>query len=221
MSTRGIAGTYEIEVLLGSQQVCLLEFDLPESKNELRAIKLETPTGEETFRGMLAGIFSEPGEEDDTRQIQVYDLLEGLSTIREALEADEAGEKIKAKLSHAAKDEVAKSCLQFFFHLAESLNQDKFIQAIGVFSKFILNKKESLPKVAAQSKAVPRWDRVVKQTVLITDEPTQDIEVSNLEEEIPEESDTTETEWRDSGVDTDLQNEGEVESEEGADSEIP
>jgi hypothetical protein len=88
--------------------------------------------------------------------------------------------------------------LQYFLFLAEPLSQDKLLQMLGQFSKFLFNKKESLPKAAVQvkqQKETPRWDRVVKQNVLITDEPTQDIEVNPLEEENVEEGEPIETDW--------------------------
>ena len=196
MSKKSIAGTYEVEVLLGSQEVCLLELDLPEAKSELRSVKVDTPIGQEYFRGLLAGIFSMRGQEDDVRQLQVYDLLEGISTFREFVESGESSDKIKPKLISAASDEVAQSCAQHFFFLADQLNKDKLLQALSSFSKHLHTKKESLPKVNTQPKAsTPRWDRVAKSPVIIaTDEPTQDVEV-NIEEGMSEESEAVETEW--------------------------
>jgi hypothetical protein len=209
LSKRSVAGTYEIEVMLGSQEVCILELDLPETKNELRSLKLDSPTGQEFFRGLVAGIFSERGQQEYTRQLQVYDLLESISTIRELFESGEQSEKIKSKLNSLAKDEVTQSCLNFFLNLLEGqLSNDKMLQMLSGFSKFLLTKKESLPKVSSQPKSsTPRWDRVAKQTVLITDEPTQEIEVNPLEDGILDEADTTDTDWHDPAGDV----EGEIE----------
>lgn len=224
MSLKGIAGTYEIEVLLGNQEVCLLEFDLPETKKEFSKIKLDTPQAEEYFRGLLAGVFSSPGDDDDTRLIQIYDLLDGLATLREAIDGGEEFEKIKELVNNQAQDEISQACLQYFLLMAETINRGKTLQYFGQFQKFLLAKRESLPKVVTptkQSKDTPRWDRVAKQAMLVTDEPTQDIEVNALEEESVEESDTVETEWRDTGVDTDTGIEGDVDSDEQLDSEEP
>src|SRR5262249_48514707 len=123
-------------------------------------------------------------------------------TLREAVEAGESGDKLKTKLTPLAKDDVAQGCLQSFLFLVEPLNADKLANMLSQFSKFLFNKKESLPKSATQtkqSKDTPRWDRVVKQTVLITDEPTQDIEVNPLEEE----TEPVETDWHEGVGDTD------------------
>jgi hypothetical protein len=197
LSKKSIAGTYEVEVLLGSQEVCLLELDLPEAKSELRSVKVDTPIGQEYFRGLLAGIFSMRGQEDDVRQLQIYDLLEGVSSYRESIEAGESADKIKPKLGSAASDEVAQSCVQHFLYLADQLNKDKLLQALSSFTKYLHTKKESLPKVNTQPKSsTPRWDRVAKSPVIIaTDEPTQDVEVNSLEEGMSEESEVVETEW--------------------------
>jgi hypothetical protein len=202
LSKKSVAGTYEVEVLLGSQEVCLLELDLPEAKSELRSVKLDTPVGQEYFRGLLSGIFTIKGQEEDVRQLQVYDLFEGISTLREAVEAGESNDKLKAKLTPSAQDEVAQSCIQHFLFLADQLNKDKFLQALSTFSKFLHTKKESLPKVNTQPKpSTPRWDRVAKSPVVIaTDEPTQEIEVNALEEGMSEDSETVETEWHDDEV---------------------
>ena len=128
---------------------------------------------------------------------QPYDLLEGISTYRDAVEAGETNDKLKTKFGSVARDEVALSCVQHLLFLADQLNRDKLLQALSSFTKFLHNKKESLPKVNTQPKATsPRWDRVAKSPVVIaTDEPTQDLEVNSIEEGLPEESEPVETEW--------------------------
>jgi hypothetical protein len=212
LSKKSVAGTYEVEVMLGSQEVCLLELDLPESKSELRSIKIDSAQGQESFRGLLAGIFSARGREMDTRHLQVYDLLEGISTVREAVQDGESFDKIRSKLSPSARDEVAQGSLLHFFHFVESISRDKLLQMLSAFSKYLLSKKESLPKVGTQQKSVSaRWDRVAKN-ILSTDEPTQEVEINPLEEGVPEEADSIEGEWHDDATE-------EAEPEEAADSE--
>lgn len=226
MSIRGLSGTYEIEVLLGSQEVCLIDVDLPDSKNELRKLKIDTPSGEETFRGLLAGSFSLPGSDDDTRQVQIYDLMEGISSVRDAVEAGEEYEEMKKRFLDQSQDNLAQYALQNFLFFIEPLSRDKVVSMLAQFSKFLLNKKESLPKASSQTrtaKEAPRWDRVVKQNVLITDEPTQDIEVNPLEEDSVE-TDALDTEWPETGGDAEHMGEAlddDVEEESGDISDIP
>jgi hypothetical protein len=198
LSKKSVAGTYEVEVLLGSQEVCLLELDLPDSKGELRTVKADTPLGQEYLRGLLTGIFSSRGQEEDLRQLQIYDLLEGISTVREAVESGESNDKLKTRLNSMTQDEVGHSCIQHFLYLADQLSKDKLLTSLATFIKFLHTKKESLPKVATPPKTTTaRWDRVAKSPVIMsTDEPTQEIEVNPLEEGLGEETETVETEWQ-------------------------
>ncbi|MBL8152402.1 MAG: hypothetical protein JNN15_20950 [Blastocatellia bacterium] len=203
MSKKSVAGTYEVEVLLGTQQVCILELDIPDTKNELLGLKYDTPSGQEALRGMLAGIFSTQGDDADVRQLQVYDLLEGISTIREAIENAAINDSFGNKLASMAEDDVAQSCIQFFFFMTEQLNRDKLLQILSQFSKFLLTKKEALPKVASPAKTVTaRWDRVIKQNVFTTDELNTEIEVNPLEEGLVEEAEATEGEWSEPAEET-------------------
>ncbi len=225
MSARGFIGTYEIEVRLGPQEVCFLEFDMPESEEEIRKVKPDPPNAdvEEVFRGLLATAFSSGGSSQTSRNIQIYDLMNNVASIREAIDSEESFGSIKAKFEDLAQDEVAKISLRYFFSLAELIKKDKVVEMLSQFSKFLFTKKESLPKAVStsrQPKESPRWDRVVKQNVLISDEPTQDLEVSSLEEEVPEDSEPLETEWAEAATDIEPLGDSDLEEDDVDRSEI-
>lgn len=197
LSKKSLAGSYEIEVVLGSQQVCILEMDLPEANNELQSLDFNSEYGQEIFRGLLAGIFSEQGEEPDLRIAQVYTLLDGISSVRDSISSNESPAALKKYLTSNAKDELVKNCINFFIFILGLIKKDKALQMLVSFSKYLLAKKESLPKLAQPAKTTtPRWDRVAK-TDFITDEPTPEIDVNPLEE-VVEEAEATETDWPES-----------------------
>lgn len=205
MSTRDIAGTYEIEVRLGSQEVCFLEFDLPESNEELQKAKIDSPVGEETFRGLLATIFSTAGDSASSRVIQIYDLMDQLASLRDTIEAGESA-SLKTKLENYGRDALTKACFGYLIFLLEHNSNAQIVKLLSALAKFLFTKKEALPKVvnaAKQVKEAPRWDRVVKQNVLIADEPTQDIDTNPLEEESVDDPEPIETEWTEEILDTD------------------
>lgn len=225
MSTRGFAGTYEIEVKLGPQEVCFLEFDMPESEEELRKVKVDPPSAEaeELVRGLLSTVFSSSTGSQTSRNIQIYDLMNNVASIREAVEGGESSSSIKAKLEASAQDDLTRASVRFFCSLIELLPRNKALELLSQFSKFLFTKKEALPKAASVSKVVkesPRWDRVVKQNVLINDEPTQDIEVNALEEEVTEDAEPLETEWTEAPSDIEPIGEGEIDDDEIDSSEI-
>jgi hypothetical protein len=225
LSSKGFAGTYEIEVRLGPQEVCFLEFDMPESEEDLRKIKTTPPNAdlEELIRGLSSTIFSSSTSNQTSRNIQIYDLMNNIASIREAVEGGESSSSIKAKLESSAQDDVARISLKYFCFLVELLPKDKALELLSQFSKFLFTKKEALPKAASASKVTkesPRWDRVVKQNVLINDEPTQDIEVNALEEEVNEETEPLETEWAEAPSDIEPIGEGELEDDDLDNSEI-
>lgn len=194
MSKKSLAGSYEIEVVLGSQQVCILEMDLPEANSELQSIDFSSEYGQELFRGLLAGVFSDQGDESDLRVVQVYTLLGGISSVRDSISSGESSAALKKYLTSNAKDELAKSCANFFVFIVGLVKNDKALQMLASFSKYLLTKKESLPKLTQASKTTtPRWDRVAT-TDFITDEPTPELDVNPLEE-VVEEAEATETDW--------------------------
>lgn len=225
MSARGFIGTYEIEVRLGPQEVCFLEFDMPESEEELRKVKVDPPSAdvEEVFRGLLSTAFSSGGSNQTSRNIQIYDLMNSVASIREAVESEESFNSIKAKLEDSAQDETARISLRYFFTLVELIKRNKVVEMLSHFSKFLFTKKEALPKAASASRSPkdsPRWDRVVKQNVLISDEPTQDLEVSSLEEEVTEDSEPLETEWAETSADIEPLGDSDLEEDDVDRSEI-
>lgn len=225
LPARGFAGTYEIEVRLGPQEVCFLEFDMPDSEEELRKVKLDPPNAdaEELVRGLVSTIFSSTGGSQTSRNIQIYDLMNNIASIREAIENSESTSNIKAKLAGLAQDDIARVSLQYFCYLMDLAPKNKILELLSQFSKFLFTKKEALPKAASASRLIkdsPRWDRVVKQNVLISDEPTQDIEVNALEEEVTEDTEPLETEWAETPADIEPIGDGELEDDEVDHSEI-
>lgn len=197
MSKKSLAGSYEIEVVLGSQQVCILEMDLPETNSELQSLDFNSEYGQEIFRGLLAGVFSDQGDEPDLRYAQVYTLLSSISSVRDSISSGESINALKKYLTSNAKDELSKSCANFFLFMVGQIKTDRILQMLANFSKYLLTKKESLPKVAqTQKTTTPRWDRVAK-TDFITDEPVPEIDVNPLEE-VVEEAEATETDWPES-----------------------
>ncbi len=225
MSARGFAGTYEIEVRLGPQEVCFLEFDMPDSEEELRKVKLDPPNAdtEEVVRGLVSTVFSSTGGSQNSRNIQIYDLMNSVASIRDAIENGETTSSIKSKLESSAQDDVARISLRYFCYLMDLAAKNKILELLAQFSKFLFTKKEALPKAVSASKLTkesPRWDRVVKQNVLISDEPTQDIEVSSLEEEVTEDAEPLEAEWAEAPTDIEPIGEGELEDDEVDHSEI-
>ncbi|MBI4854190.1 MAG: hypothetical protein HY819_20525 [Acidobacteria bacterium] len=225
MSAQKFTGTYEIEVRLGPQEVCFLEFDMPESEEELRKVKVDPPgaEAEELVRGLLSTVFSLSAGSQTSRNIQIYDLMNNVASVREAVEEGESLSSIKTKLEASAQDDIARISLRYFCSLIELLPKNKALELLSQFSKFLFTKKEALPKAASVSKVTkdsPRWDRVVKQNVLINDEPTQDIEVNALEEEVTEDAEPLETEWTEAPSDIEPIGESELDDDEMDHSEI-
>ncbi|MCS6886155.1 MAG: hypothetical protein RMM17_12975 [Acidobacteriota bacterium] len=197
---KSLAGSYEIEVVLGSQQVCVLEMDLPESDAEIDLVQIDSDYGQEMFRGLFAGIFSEQGQESDLRLAQVYTLLNSISSVRDAILAGDSFAIIKKYLLSEAQDKVAKSCVTYFMRLLERISDvDKSIKMLADFSKYLLAKKELLPKISQVSKPVVRWDRVAKAD-FISDEPTE-MELNQLEDVVEAETADTDTDWSESPED--------------------
>lgn len=225
MSARGFAGTYEIEVRLGPQEVCFLEFDMPESEEELRRVKVDPPgaEAEEIFRGLFATIFSTASDGQTTRIIQIYELMNNVASVREAVQSQESYTTIKNKIESSTQDEVSKISLRYFFFMVELISRDKVVEMLAQFSKFLFTKKEALPKAASvsrTSKDSPRWDRVVKQNVLINDEQSSDIEVNPLEEEVVEDAEPLEGDWTEGPADLEPLGDTELEEDEVDRSEI-
>jgi hypothetical protein len=200
LSTKDFAGTYEVEVLLGSQEVCFLDADLPESKSELQKVNVNTPFGEEYFRGLVASAFSSPGESRSARKVQIYDLMEAVSNLREGLEANENAEALRARAKSVLQDELAEYAFGYFLVFSELLGANNTYRLLSQLSKFLLTQKESLPKVSQvrQTREAPRWDRVVKQN-LIGEEVGAETEVNPLEDETIE-ADTIDGEWTESST---------------------
>jgi hypothetical protein len=190
LSTKDFAGTYEVEVLLGSQEVCFLDADLPESKSELQKVNVNTPFGEEYFRGLVAS----------ARKVQIYDLMEAVSNLREGLEANENAEALRARAKSVLQDELAEYAFGYFLVFSELLGANNTYRLLSQLSKFLLTQKESLPKVSQvrQTREAPRWDRVVKQN-LIGEEVGAETEVNPLEDETIE-ADTIDGEWTESST---------------------